>query len=378
MEVYDITDYGVERYSAHLQTNKIQSVIDLCHKKGGGEILIPEGIYYIGSIRLYSNMTLHLMKNAQLKGSRNFQDYIDFHVPSTLGYLYDEYYVNAWNLPPYYIYGMICAYCESNITIIGEEGSIIDGQDCFDRAGEEKFRGPMGIIFNQCDNIKLSGYTFENCANWSHQIDSCENIYAENITIKAGHDGFNLHHCKKILIENCRITTGDDCVAGYDIEQLVVKNCYMNTACNIMRIGGFDLVFDHCTMIGPAYYPHQGKKTYDTHRVFKYYSIRPDKIRHEGRKIIIKNSKISGIPSLIQYIFGEELLMQNNLPLREIIFENDKIEGLSKTSIMKGNGENSILILRGCEISFKGNLNKNNFLETDEFIQVITNNVSFV
>ena len=155
MKQYDITDYGVERYSACLQTEKIQAVIDLCHQEGGGEIQIPEGIYYIGSLRLYSHITLHLLKDAHLKGSRNYQDYTDFHVPSTLGYLQDAYFIKAWNLPPYYIYGMICAFCEENITIIGEAGATIDGQDCFDKAGEERFRGPMGIIFNQCRNIRL-------------------------------------------------------------------------------------------------------------------------------------------------------------------------------------------------------------------------------
>lgn len=377
MKQYDITDYGVERYSACLQTEKIQAVIDLCHQEGGGEIQIPEGIYYIGSLRLYSHITLHLLKDAHLKGSRNYQDYTDFHVPSTLGYLQDAYFIKAWNLPPYYIYGMICAFCEENITIIGEAGATIDGQDCFDKAGEERFRGPMGIIFNQCRNIRLRGYTFENCANWSHQLDSCVDIHAEHICIKAGHDGFNLHHCKHILIEDCTITTGDDCIAGYDIEQLIVRNCYMNTACNVMRIGGYDLLFDHCTMEGPAYYPHQGKKTYDTHRVFKYYSIRPDSIRHVGERIKIRNSKISGIPSLLQYSYGEEALMQNNLPLRELILENTVIQGVSKPSVMRGNGEACRLILRNCEISFADGLNEKNYLQHDKDVQVITENVTF-
>lgn len=378
MQIYDITDYGVEGCSALLQTEKIQAIIDLCHQQGGGEVRIPKGIYYIGSLRLYSNMTLHLMEDAHLKGSRNYHDYTDFHVPSTLGYLKDEYFIDAWNLPPYYIYGMICAFCEENISIIGEKGSTIDGQDCFDKGGEEKFRGPMGIIFNQCRNIRMSGYTFENCANWSHQLDSCEDIRADHVCIKAGHDGFNLHHCRNILIEDCTITTGDDCLAGYDIEELIVRNCYMNTACNVMRIGGYNLLFDHCTMEGPARYPHQGKKTYDTHRLFKYYSIRPDSIRHEGEHIIIRNSNITGIPSLIQYQYGEEELMQNNLPLRELILDNSTILGLSKPSVIKGNGEHCRLIFRNCEIGFAQGLNETNYLETDDSVQVISEQVVFI
>lgn len=377
MMIYDVTDYGVKQYSALLQTKELQAVIELCREQGGGEIRIPEGIYYIGSLRLYSNMTLHLMENACLKGSRDYQDYTDFHVPSSLGYLKDPYFIDAWNLPPYYIYGMICAYHEENIRIIGDKGSVIDGQDCFDRDGEERFRGPMGIIFSQCKNVSMSGYTFENSANWSHQIDNCQGVYADHVHILAGHDGFNLHHCKDISIENCRIATGDDCIAGYDVENLTVRNCYMNTACNIMRIGGYQLLFEHCTIEGPAQYPHLGKKTYDTHRLFKYYSIRPDSIRHEGKDIIIKDSLIRGIPSLIQYVYGEESLMQNNLPLRELTFENTKIEGLSTPSVMIGNGEHCELILKNCEITFAGDMNEENFLEKDDFITLKTENTVF-
>ncbi|MDQ0363186.1 glycoside hydrolase family 28 protein [Breznakia pachnodae] len=376
MNIYNVLDYGVIQNSQKLQTSLFQKAIDDCHKNGGGEILIPEGKYYISSIRLYSNMVFHLMENAELIGSSDCKDYINFNVPSTLGYLHDEYYIKAWNLPDYYAYGIICAFQENNISIKGEKGSKIDGQDCFDANGEEKFRGPMGIIFSQCKNIQLQGYTFVNCANWSHQIDSCEEVYAKDVTILAGHDGFNLHHCTNIEIENCTIMTGDDCFAGYDIENLKVRNCYMNTACNVLRIGGYNLIFDDCKIEGPAKYPHIKENTYNTHRLFKYYSIRPDIIRRDGEKIIIRNSIIKNIPAIIEYNYGEERLMQNNKPLRELVFENVLFDGITKSSLMKGNGQQCKLIFRDCEIDFKDPLNKDNFIEKDKSIKVIFENTN--
>lgn len=377
IKIYNILDYGVQVNAATQQTSEIQNVIDLCHENGGGEIQIPSGIYNISSLRLYSNITFHLLENAELKGSRNYKDYIDYHVPTTLKYLYDDYYISTWNLPPYYIYGIICAFHEHHISIIGEKGSKIDGQDCFDSDGEEKFRGPMGIILCQCEDIKLSGYTFENCANWSHQIDSCNRVHANNVSVIAGHDGFNLHHCRNIKIENCILKTGDDCFAGYDVKDLYVSDCYMNTACNVMRIGGSNLVFDHCLIEGPALFPHLGKRTYHTHRLFKYYSIRPDIIGEEGKNIIIKNSIMRGIPSLIQYEYGEESYMQNNLPLREFILENMKIEGISQVSTIKGNGEHCKLILNNVEIRFMNDLNKGNHLDIDDDVEISCEQVNF-
>lgn len=377
MRIFNVLEYGVIKDSVKLQTEQFQSVIDKCHEAGGGEIQVPTGIYYVSSLRLYSNMSFHLMENAELRGSRHQKDYIDFHVPTTLRYLYDDYYIRSWNLPPYYIYGILCAFDEDNISIIGEKGSVIDGQDCFDKHGEEHFRGPMGIILSQCNHIELSGYTFKDCANWSHQIDSCKHVRAKNVTILAGHDGFNLHHCDDIQIKDCNIKTGDDCFAGYDVKNLYVDNCYLNTACNVMRIGGTNLIFDHCTIEGPATYPHLGKKTYHTHRLFKYYSMRPDTIAKEG-EILIRNSIMKGVPALGQYEYGEEKYMQNNLPLKEFALENTKIEGLSEISTFKGKGNACKISLKDCVVKFENNLNENNFLDIDECVEFHTDNVQYI
>ena len=63
-----------------------------------------------------------------------------------------EYYKTIFDKDPWDTYrrAMISAYGESNIAIIGEEGSVIDGRDCFDPDGEEGFRGPHGIFMTNC------------------------------------------------------------------------------------------------------------------------------------------------------------------------------------------------------------------------------------
>lgn len=48
----NIIDFGAVSDSKKLQTEKIQSAIDYCFEQGGGEVLIPEGKYYTGDIRL--------------------------------------------------------------------------------------------------------------------------------------------------------------------------------------------------------------------------------------------------------------------------------------------------------------------------------------
>lgn len=54
----NIKDYGAIGDGKTDNTKAIQSVIDRLKNEGGGEIFIPEGIYVVGELVLYSNMTL--------------------------------------------------------------------------------------------------------------------------------------------------------------------------------------------------------------------------------------------------------------------------------------------------------------------------------
>ncbi|GAF38712.1 hypothetical protein JCM14202_537 [Agrilactobacillus composti DSM 18527 = JCM 14202] len=73
-------------------------------------------------------------------GSTDLADYQDFHIPSSIQYLQDPEYIQAWHLPPYYFYALIQAFHEKNITIVGENNSGFDGRDLWDTRGEEGFR----------------------------------------------------------------------------------------------------------------------------------------------------------------------------------------------------------------------------------------------
>lgn len=370
-----VTDYGVTADKEELQTEGFQKAIEACKNAGGGEIVVPAGIYYIGSIRLYSNMTFHLLEGAKLYGSKDYRDYTDFHVPTTLRYVNDDDYIKAWHLPEYYIYAIICAFEEENITIVGEEDSLINGQDCLDPNGEEQFRGPMGIVLSKCKNICLQGYTFQNSANWSHQIDSCEHVRIEHLTILAGHDGLNLHHCSDIHVKFCRIETGDDCFAGYDIQNLTVENCYLNTACNALRIGGSKILFENCLFEGPGHYPHISEDTYDTHAVLKYYAMAADAVQEDGKDICLKNCQFCNVTKLFAYEHGKREWMQDGRPIRSVTIEHADISGISKESVFKGNGEAGELVLRDVTLSFEPKSGEASLLAIDDSISLILENV---
>ena len=76
--IFNITDFGAEPNVAELQTDKIQAAIDKCFESGGGKIIVPEGMFICGGIRLRSNCMLYLKTGAILKGSRNPDDYFGY------------------------------------------------------------------------------------------------------------------------------------------------------------------------------------------------------------------------------------------------------------------------------------------------------------
>ncbi|MGM0175040.1 glycoside hydrolase family 28 protein [Enterococcus sp. DIV0800] len=373
--VYLITDFGAIPDRDEVQTATIQKCIDRCRDAGGGEVIIPAGTFLVGSLRLYSDITLRLQAGAVLLGSRDLIDYYDFQVPSTIGYLQDPYYKKLWNLPDYYFYGIITAFEAENIKIIGEPGSAINGQDTFDENGEEKFRGPMGILLSKINNLHLEGYCFENSANWSHTLDGCNEVVIRNVTIRAGHDGFNLHHSKAISISDCHLECGDDCFAGYDIKNLLVKNCYLNTSCNGMRIGGTGLLFKQCVFHGPGKYPHLSEGTHYTHAIFKYYSIESDVIHEDAGDIKFSDCMIQDADKFLAYEFGNKDLIQNNRPLRDLSFENVSISGIRQTSIFKGSGERVTLFLKNVQLAFDPEIP---FLRIDESVRLDFQQVTFL
>ncbi|MCQ2431762.1 MAG: right-handed parallel beta-helix repeat-containing protein [Clostridia bacterium] len=256
---YLITDYGAAPDIEALQTETIQKVFDLC-RDHGGTVVVPRGRFRISGLRMWSDTTLYLQTGAELVGSDICEDYPVFDVPENVELRTDmelitQYYENRpWKE---YRRAMISVYGGKNIAVIGEPGSVIDGDDCADPHGEEGYRGPHGLFLTNIEGMTLRGYTIRNCGNFMHQVDNCKHITVKNVTCEGGSDGIHLHHCVDTLIEDCVFHTGDDCVAGINMENLTVRNCGLKTCCDAFRAGGSHILVENCHIWGPGIFPHR-------------------------------------------------------------------------------------------------------------------------
>jgi len=357
-----------------LLTAYIQSALDRC-RETGGEVILDHGRWRIGSLRIYSNTTLRLSSGTELIASDQIGDYEDFHVPTTLGYVHSPWVKDVWHLPDHYIMAPIVAFQAENVAVIGDPGSVIEGSDCFDPEGEERFRGPMGMVFCRCRNVTLKGYTMRNAANWAHQIDSCTNVRMEGVTVLAGHDGVNIHHCTGVVIENCDFRTGDDCIAGYDAENVTVRRCSFNTSCSSFRFGGRNLLVEDCRFWGPGEYPHRISGRHNTLCAFLYYAMCYDDIRSNSANWTIRRCTIDHVDMLMDYRYGYDFTMDGR-PLSDITFENVKITGLLKSAVLKVLPGNPLqAVFRNVTMTFRQGVPAEGLFITSEDVSIMLSNV---
>jgi hypothetical protein len=338
------------------KTSQIQKAFDDCFLSGGGEVRLTKGLYTVGGLRLRSNTTLYLESGAILKGTRNPEDYkiLDKDIIEPVK---EEYKTDVlWNyaavrtthdhfLKPGSSWNnaVIRILDAKNVSIIGEEGSVIDGSDCYDEKGEEFYRGPHGISIHNSQNLSFSGYTIQHTGNWFHQAKDCENLCFTDITALGGHDGVHLSSCDNIKIIGCKFYTGDDCVAGFDNNNVLVRGCELNSACSGLRFGGNKVLVENCHFFGPAKYmfrgslslegkiagnpsPTEGRKTMLS--LFTYYSDFTLKVRNDPKNIIIRNCKAENVERFLHYDFTGKQVWQKNRPLREITFEGIEAENI--------------------------------------------------
>lgn len=369
-----IADFGAKA-DGTLQTARIQSAIDHCFVNGGGRVVIPEGVYLTGGIRLRSNITLYLEKHAVLKGVRDPEEYY--------GYLHDEVeplreeqitdagYVGLWTIHGETAYdendsryrfkrlpgsrwnnALIRAIDAENVKIIGEEGAVIDGDNCYDAIGEEDYRGPHAICFFGVKNVELRGYTVRNSANWAHNMLFCENISVKNIKVEAGHDGFDAAVCKNVCITDSEFYTGDDGIAGFGNTNVFVDRCILNSACSAFRLGGTNVFIKHCKAYAPARFSFRGglskeEKIAGTMAMpgkscnrmlsfFTYYADYSVPIPEEPGNIVIEDCEICGADRFLHYNFSGNETWQRYRPMRDITFKNVRAVDISMPLTLYG------------------------------------------
>ena len=223
-------------HNGRLLTKAVQNVID---KMNVGDVLVfPEGKYVLSTVYLKSGITLRLSKGCKILGSENFNDYDrDEKVDYPL-------YQDASH--SFFHCSMFVGENIENMAIEGE--GVIDMRSAWDENNVRNMahRGAKCIALKNCKNVKLSGFTVENCTDLAVYFAGCENVEISGLNIKTYIDGISPDNSKNVKIRGCKVESGDDGIVfktSYTLnrletcEQITVENCEIRSRCNAIKFG---------------------------------------------------------------------------------------------------------------------------------------------
>jgi len=273
---YPIIDYGAVKNTGKTSTKALQAAVDACNANGGGDVIIPVGVFTIGTVHLKSNVHLYLQSGAVLKGSTNLNDYES--------YMPDKPFNRVHK-------GMFFTEDAENVSITGE--GLIDGSgDDFLDANKAKkidtvttrytrqknnFRhvgtgigdGPLEpkdrpyqmFVFSNCKRVTVKDVFIKSAPFWCMHFADCDAVHVSGIRLwnsllAPNADGIDVTSCTNVIIEGCDIRAGDDALAivGYDhhfeipgfkhirhlSENIIISNCNLQSASSGIRVGFLD------------------------------------------------------------------------------------------------------------------------------------------
>ena len=278
----NLKDFGAVGDGITLNTEAFAKAIDALVQKGGGKLVVPQGVWHTGPIVLKSHINLHLNAGAVIL----------FAADETLYPLIDTSFE-----------GLDTRRCQSPLSANGATDIAITGKGVIDGKGQDwrpvkkgkvtenhwkellaipgsqemkpgywvpsagyakgeqganmnvpnaktdaewnaikRFVRPVMVSLVKCKNVHLKGVIFQNSPAWNLHPLMCENVIVEDVLVRnpsfaQNGDALDLESCKNALIINSRFDAGDDgiCIKsgkdadgrrrGIPCENVVVKGC---------------------------------------------------------------------------------------------------------------------------------------------------------
>lgn len=238
--IYNIVDFGAKGDGKTLATHAVQAAIDACNRDLGGTVLVPAGVFVIGTVEMKSNVTLRIEAQGKLLGSADGKQYhpadaIPLRGDATLG---------DGNV------GLIFAVNAENITIEGP--GTIDGQGAQFRSPARGVPPPSGrggadrpyhLLFYRCNNLRVRDLFLAASAFHSIRVIQSRYVWMDGLHIhnrvNGNNDGFHFISSEYVHVTNCDVESQDDACAMFgSCRFITVTNSTFSTRWAVFRFGG--------------------------------------------------------------------------------------------------------------------------------------------
>ena len=232
---YNILNYGAQSDTTKLSTAAIQQAIDDCSKAGGGRVVVPAGIYKIGTIILKSDVHLYLEQGATLYGSTDLKDYL----PMKSDYVSLRTHTTTIQL--------IYADKVKNVVISGF--GTIDGRGrAFKKLSwnDEGITRPHLLRFIQSEDIIVKDITLKNSGCWMQHYLACNRLRIDGIKVfnrnNYNNDALDIDGCHDVIVKGMMADSDDDGITLKSTsprlcENVRISDCVVSSHCNAVKLG---------------------------------------------------------------------------------------------------------------------------------------------
>lgn len=252
-----LTDFGAVGDGKTLCTDAFTKAFEALAAKGGGRLVVPQGVWYTGPITLKSHTELHLEAGAVIL----FSDDLSLYPVITTTYEGGSY--QKCQSP-------ISAYKQTDIAITGhglidgcgnswrplKRSKVTDGQwkkmtsnggtfvrnDLWEPSDNRSNIRPVMVSLRECKSILVKDVVIQNPPAWNLHPLMCQDITIDNVTLRSpaygqNGDALDLESCRNALVLNSTFDAGDDGIClksgkdaegrrrGMPTENVIVRGC---------------------------------------------------------------------------------------------------------------------------------------------------------
>ena len=265
--IFDVRDYGAVGDGKTLNTKAIQACIDACAAAGGGRVLLENGVYVSGTVRLKSFIDFHIASNATFLGSEKCEDF-----PS----MTDHTHIDPEKCPRNGSSCFILAEEAENVSLSGM-GKIDGNGQHFIKPKENNHQAhwkkyerigpqtpPRVVFFCGCRHARIENIGIYNSpSGWAFWIHDCDDVVIHGVTVDSNleypnNDGIHINCSRDVAVSDCNIKASDDALVvransvtlkeNKVCERVSISNCNLISHCGGIRIGWLrDGVVRNCT-----------------------------------------------------------------------------------------------------------------------------------
>jgi len=216
--LFDVRTYGAAGDGKTLDTQPVNKAIESAAASGGGVVVFPAGSYLCFSIRLKSNVHLHLLQGSSIVAADSPLpgDQTGYHggafdaaEPKAAWDAYQDYGHNHWHN------SLLWGENLHDISITGPGliwgKGLSDGRSKKDQGGpfvaEQPGVGNKAIALKNCRNVIFRDFSILKGGHFGLLLTGVDNLTIDNLKIDTDRDGMDIDCCQNVRVSNCTVNS---------------------------------------------------------------------------------------------------------------------------------------------------------------------------